>query len=106
MPCGQRACAFGCGGAQEGEVAAAKRLFRGVEEVCVGKDEEVEGHGDKHEEGQEGIRGGDGVDGSVVAEEDGTKTKVLNPRAEVGRSVVADWGRFLMEREREGVARV
>lgn len=27
-PCGRRACAFGCGEKDEGEVAAAKRLFR------------------------------------------------------------------------------
>ena len=44
-PCGRRACAFGCGAACEGEVAAARRLFREEEEVR----EEVPEHDDDEE---------------------------------------------------------
>jgi hypothetical protein len=33
VPCGRRVCAFGCGGAHEGENAAAKRLFKEAEKV-------------------------------------------------------------------------
>ena len=33
VPCGLKTCAFGCGFAHEGEVAASKRLFQEVEEV-------------------------------------------------------------------------
>lgn len=32
-PCGKRGCAFGCGQKDEGEIAAAKRLFRGEEVI-------------------------------------------------------------------------
>lgn len=42
-PCGRRICAFGCGGGQEGEVYAAKRLFRDVEDVVPEEDEESSG---------------------------------------------------------------
>ena len=46
-PCGRRVCAFGCGGGNEGECSAAKRLFRDEEqvkpdEVGLGEDEENE----------------------------------------------------------------
>ncbi|KAF2106812.1 hypothetical protein BDV96DRAFT_327080 [Lophiotrema nucula] len=44
-PCGKRSCAFGCGGANEGEMAAAKRLFR--DEVVVQEEPEL---GEEHEE--------------------------------------------------------
>ncbi|KAJ5037902.1 peptidase family C78-domain-containing protein [Bipolaris maydis] len=40
-PCGRRNCGFGCGGQDVGEVAAAKRLFRDVEDVV----EEESGEG-------------------------------------------------------------
>ncbi|KAJ4988714.1 peptidase family C78 [Stagonosporopsis vannaccii] len=33
VPCGRRICAFGCGGAHEGENAAAKKLFKDMESV-------------------------------------------------------------------------
>jgi hypothetical protein len=43
-PCGRRSCKFGCGDKDEGEVRAARRLFRSVEDVGV--DEEIdEGEG-------------------------------------------------------------
>lgn len=39
-PCGRRVCAFGCGGGNEGEVYAARRLFRDVEPVLEGDEGE------------------------------------------------------------------
>ncbi|KAJ4303008.1 hypothetical protein N0V90_001899 [Kalmusia sp. IMI 367209] len=45
-PCGRRSCAFGCGGAREGETRAARRLFRSVQEVRDdgGETDGEEGH--------------------------------------------------------------
>ena len=34
-PCGRRNCSFGCGSADMGEAAAAKRLFRDVEDISL-----------------------------------------------------------------------
>lgn len=39
-PCGRRTCAFGCGASGEGEMAAAKRLFRDEQEVKPEVEEE------------------------------------------------------------------
>ena len=41
VPCGRRVCAFGCGGAHEGENAAAKRLFKEEESIVEQQNEEV-----------------------------------------------------------------
>lgn len=44
-PCGRRVCAFGCGGGNEGEVYAARKLFRDVEPVVGGEEDEYEEEG-------------------------------------------------------------
>ncbi|CAI6333783.1 unnamed protein product [Periconia digitata] len=41
-PCGKGKCVFGCGAGREGEWAAARRLFRGVEEIREEGEDEVE----------------------------------------------------------------
>lgn len=50
-PCGRRSCAFGCGESNEGETAAARRLFKSEEPVVPDEDnmedEEREGEGNK-----------------------------------------------------------
>ncbi|KAF2026638.1 DUF1671-domain-containing protein [Setomelanomma holmii] len=95
-PCGKRACAFGCGSAKEGELGAARRLFRGVEDL------------DEKEAGVVKREGEAACDGH--SEDDGGETETAveeRYRASVwaGRTLVTDWGRFLGECEREGVAR-
>jgi len=90
-PCGKRRCAFGCGGAQEGEWAAAKRLFREVEDVE--KEPDVE----KQEDTVEGV-GYDGVIDVDTRERD-------RKSVWAGRRLVRDWNEFLGGLEREGVAR-
>ncbi|KAF1915320.1 peptidase family C78-domain-containing protein [Ampelomyces quisqualis] len=82
-PCGRRGCAFGCGMANEGEMAAAKRLFRGVEE-----EGNIESGFRGGEDGEEESGGGKGKK-SVWA----------------GRRMVGDWAGFLKACEREGVAK-
>jgi hypothetical protein len=77
-PCGRRECAFGCGSAREGELAAAKRLFRDVEDVKGG----WFGHDGQSDNGG-----------------------VYKASEWAGRRMVKDWGKFLMGCEREGVAR-
>jgi hypothetical protein len=50
-PCGRRACAFGCGAGCEGEVTAARRLFRGVSDELGEEEEKGEGgEADKEKE--------------------------------------------------------
>jgi hypothetical protein len=79
-PCGKRGCAFGCGGAREGEWAAAKRLFREAEDV--------------DRKGGEGeMDGGYDAKGYRASEWAG------------GRKVGVDWKGFLGGCERDGVAR-
>lgn len=78
-PCGRRGCAFGCGGADEGEWAAAKRLFRDVKEV-----------------------NGEAFGCDVQSEDDDVEYRASEW---AGRRMVKDWGSFLMGCEREGVAR-
>ncbi|KAF5844601.1 hypothetical protein GGP41_007674 [Bipolaris sorokiniana] len=86
-PCGRRNCGFGCGGQDVGEVAAAKRLFRDVEDVV--------------EEGSKRVRSGFELDGQGDAREEGGKSSVW-----AGRRLVTDWSSFLRGCEREGVAPV
>jgi hypothetical protein len=83
-PCGDRRCAFGCGGAEQGERAAAKRLFREME---VEDEEDI---GD----------GGLDLDGRGGAGDEGGKASVW-----AGRRFVGDWEGFLRGCEREGIAR-
>lgn len=93
-PCGKRVCAFGCGGAHEGEYAAAKRLFREVEDVA--------------EEAESGAFGGfDGGSESTVVDSERAAEEEEEYRASVwaGRRLVTNWNMFLRGLEREGVAR-
>lgn len=83
-PCGKRMCAFGCGGAQEGEWAAAKRLFKEAEEVSVAEDEAADA-------------GALQYDGMVGEEKKGESVWA-------GRRLVTNWNQFLNGLEREGVA--
>lgn len=91
VPCGRRVCAFGCGGAQEGKNAAAKRLFRGEEHVGVIVDE-IEGS--EYDCGEAGSL----VDAQHMrfAEKKGPQNKP-----------VGEWETFLRMRDRDvSVARV
>lgn len=96
VPCGQRVCAFGCGGAHEGENAAAKRLFRGAENVNEqNMEDEDYGHGPDEDSFQE-------TPADVPARE---------TRCDCGSASftkpVDEWRRFLRNKERDvSVARV
>lgn len=68
-------------------MAAAKRLFRDVEDVV--------------EEGSKRVRSGFELDGQGDAREEGGKSSVW-----AGRRLVTDWSSFLRGCEREGVAPV
>ncbi|KAH8725186.1 peptidase family C78-domain-containing protein [Phaeosphaeriaceae sp. PMI808] len=92
-PCGKRACAFGCGGAHEGEWAAAKRLFKEAEDVSY-----------KHE--RDGARGRFGLDGqSAPSEGDRCDDGSYKASVWAGRRMVTNWNQFLVGCEREGVAK-
>ncbi|KAI0584316.1 Peptidase-C78 domain-containing protein [Pyrenophora tritici-repentis] len=94
-PCGRRVCGFGCGTANVGEAAAAKRLFRDVEEVVLKDDEQSE-------DGSVGAYGY-GLDGQVEqSSSEGSAEHVTSTWA--GRRLVTDWNQFLSGCEREGVA--
>jgi hypothetical protein len=98
-PCGRRACAFGCGGVCEGEVAAAKRLFRDVSDVL------------EKEEGEEEEDGGEGVDAVGVGPGMGREEeKEEVERMEKEREREKRWEVFrgfgIGQRERDGVADV
>lgn len=99
VPCGRRVCAFGCGGAHEGENAAAKRLFRGEESVVEQHvpDDDGYGFGEKEDSFEE-------VYTAAVREDDrqnsGTTAQDKSIRVE-------EWKRFLAWRDRDGsVARL
>ncbi|OAL51255.1 DUF1671-domain-containing protein [Pyrenochaeta sp. DS3sAY3a] len=103
-PCGRRVCAFGCGAAHEGEWGAAKRLFRGVEDVDfdvpVGDGEESDGKRQSQcQRGGQGF-GYDGASEACSSEEGRFGASIW-----AGRRLVTDWNRFLGGCEREGVAR-
>jgi len=89
-PCGRRACAFGCGGGCEGEMAAARRLFREASDVLA----EVEGDGEE--------LGGDG-DGVGRVE---VQVRVEKERREKERRLKMYREFGLGTRERDGVADV
>lgn len=113
-------CAFGCGGAHEGESGAAKRLFRDVEAVGVGEGDADADAGWKSKKRR--MRGdGVGVGGEgycLVAERfdecgsgsgsGGSSSSCSGGGggAWAGRRMVTDWNCFLRSCEREGVARV
>ncbi len=109
-PCGRRLCAFGCGGAHEGEWAAAKRLFKAIEEVKA--EEEVGDAKASFEFGSDGLN--ELVAGSVADCDDGAESGFCGGQEEVrfpassvwaGRRLVTNWNQFLSGCEREGVAR-
>ncbi|KAF2854282.1 DUF1671-domain-containing protein [Plenodomus tracheiphilus IPT5] len=107
-PCGKRVCAFGCGGAHEGEWAAAKRLFKGVEDVDV-----VASPSKELVRVDSGKFGYDGVnEGATLAGGYGKVESVMQlgrgcgASSWAGRRMVKDWNSFLSGCEREGVARV
>ncbi|KAH6622172.1 peptidase family C78-domain-containing protein [Boeremia exigua] len=96
VPCGRRSCAFGCGGAHEGENAAAKRLFKGLDNVVELKAVD-KGHGfGRHDDSFEQVQ---------------TGAPQQEPRYDFGRvgitKPVEEWRKFLMNKERDvSVARV
>lgn len=96
VPCGRRACAFGCGGAHEGENAAAKRLFRGTENVNEqNMEDEDYGHGPDEDSFQE-------TPADALTQE----TRCDCSSASSTRPV-DEWRRFLRNKERDvSVARV
>jgi hypothetical protein len=97
-PCGRRICAFGCGGAHAGETAAARRLFRQVEDVIP----EVEDENEGNDGAREYALGLDGAcdDGAVYESYDGK----VSTSTWAGRRLVTDWNQFLSGCEREGIA--
>ncbi|KAH7390462.1 peptidase family C78-domain-containing protein [Pyrenochaeta sp. MPI-SDFR-AT-0127] len=103
-PCGRKVCAFGCGGAHEGENAAARRLFKGVEDIKA--EEEVDTGGAAPAEAHTAIRSNSSqrqVKG--VGQESGSEDVRLQASVWAGRRLVTDWTQFLTGCEREGVAR-
>lgn len=97
VPCGRRACAFGCGGAHEGEDAAAKRLFKEAENVKEPQTADA-GNGYSTEESN--------------SPELESKALEQDLRRGCGSTMspakpVDEWRRFLMNRERDAsVARI
>jgi hypothetical protein len=116
-PCGRRDCGFGCGGADVGEAAAAKRLFRDVEDVNL---ERIEEHDEeqnatmKKQKNKKNKKQSEvceySLDGQIDAgadDEGRGNGKQESPKSSVwaGRRLVTDWGSFLKGCEREGIAR-
>ncbi|KAF3035921.1 hypothetical protein E8E12_004097 [Didymella heteroderae] len=93
VPCGRRSCAFGCGGAHEGENAAAKRLFREAENV---NETQMEDEGYDH-----------GPDENSFQEMP-SDAPGQNTRCSVNfTKPVDEWRRFLRNKDRDvSVARV
>ena len=103
-PCGRRICAFGCGGAHVGEAAAAKRLFKNVEDVIPEEEEKGDTGARDHGLGLDGACDESIVDESIVDEsfnDDGGK---VSTSIWAGRRLVTNWGQFLSGCEREGIA--
>ncbi|KAL6708232.1 hypothetical protein ACN47E_003416 [Coniothyrium glycines] len=102
-PCGQRVCAFGCGSGDKGEWAAAKRLFKGIDDVAAQLGSEYHGHAWDPESRLGGhgalCKQSDAV--QQTKRECGTEEKAS---LWAGRRLVGDWGMFLSGCEREGVA--
>jgi hypothetical protein len=98
-PCRRRICAFGCGGAHVGEAAAAKRLFKQVEDVIPEAEEEGENDAQGYALGLDGACDDSFVDQSL--NNDGGK---VSTSTWAGRRLVKDWNQFLSGCEREGIA--
>jgi hypothetical protein len=98
-PCGRRICAFGCGGAHVGEAAAAKRLFRNVEDVIPEEEHEGDNGAQDHSLGLDGACDDSAVDESFNDDDGKVSTSIW-----AGRRLVTDWGQFLSGCEREGIA--
>ncbi|KAI4699378.1 hypothetical protein J4E81_004402 [Alternaria sp. BMP 2799] len=104
-PCGRRICGFGCGGANIGEAAAAKRLFRQAEEVIpemedeVGNDDAGMTQSEEHEYGLDG-QADNSTSDAGHANGDGK----FSTSTWAGRRLVMDWNQFLSGCERDGIA--
>lgn len=95
VPCGRRVCAFGCGGAHEGENAAAKRLFR--KESAV--EEQVEDEGYRSRSDEDSF---EEVPSAVTKEE-----AWCNCGSVSFTKPVDEWRKFLRNKERDvSVARI
>jgi hypothetical protein len=84
-------------------VGAAKRLFRGVEDVCAEQGFGLDGCGEERDE-KEGTANGMGRF-TVEEQEEAIRQEAFRASVWAGRRLVSDWGRFLGGLEREGVAR-
>jgi hypothetical protein len=93
-PCGRRICAFGCGGAHVGETAAAKRLFKQVEDVIPEAEEEGDDGAPEYALGLDGA-----CDESFNDDAGKSSTSTW-----AGRRLVTNWNQFLSGCEREGIA--
>lgn len=96
VPCGRRTCAFGCGGAHEGESAAAKKLFKDVASVVqsTAADEE-------YDSGVDGGRFGD------VQAEKSRQQRQFKFGSKSPTKPADEWKNFLKNKERDvSVARV
>ncbi|CAG5188057.1 uncharacterized protein ALTATR162_LOCUS11857 [Alternaria atra] len=98
-PCGRRVCGFGCGGANVGEAAATKRLFREVEGDSPVVENEIEDDGDV----QRDVDYEYGLDGTSDGGDDDQGGK-FSTSTWAGRRLVMDWNQFLSGCEREGIA--
>lgn len=96
VPCGRRLCAFGCGGAHEGESAAAKKLFKNEESI-------VESH--VTDEGRE--VGGDDDSCEDVRTDASKQQPPYNFSSARSAKPADEWRKFLRYKERDvSVARV
>jgi hypothetical protein len=104
-PCGRRICVFGCGGAHVGETAAAKRLFKEVEEAGPQNEDFADDGGVEMGRGDCEF-GYDGQCDEVSLEEEGYGNELGKQITSTwaGRRLVTDWNQFLTGCEREGVA--
>lgn len=101
-PCPHRSCAFGCGRAYDGELAAAKRLFRPVEEPSPEKESTPDGN----RPAVRGMRntGRYGYDKRRISPTCGGKRSEIGTSSWAGRRLVSNWDNFLVRCERDGVA--
>ncbi|KAI4941764.1 hypothetical protein J4E86_010275 [Alternaria arbusti] len=104
-PCGRRICGFGCGGANVGEAAAAKRLFRQVEEVIPEVENEVDNDDARMAQSEEHEYGLDGqADNSTGDAGHANGDGQFSTSTWAGRRLVMDWNQFLSGCERDGIA--
>ncbi|KAI4654607.1 uncharacterized protein J4E79_008481 [Alternaria viburni] len=104
-PCGRRICGFGCGGANVGEAAAAKRLFRQAEEVIPEMEDEVDNDDAGMTQSEEHEYGLDGqADNSTSDAGHANGDGKFSTSTWAGRRLVMDWNQFLSGCERDGIA--